>query len=304
MTGGEYYKSWRIPQCPFEIECSAATLDRIRREVESGLSFSSGPREAGGVLYGKNEPGRIRIVACRPLDCEHALGPGFVLSETDEKRLADLIAAPGVEPDLHGLDVLGWYHSHVYSKIFLSERDAQIHARYFSAPFQVALVLQPRDEKPPRAGFFFREADGAMRTDSCYEEIVIEGGQPKPQVEAPGPAPSPSARRVSPHRKPSAQAQPVCPRCGSKHIQKSRRTDPLERFRSMLGYYPYRCQECLSRFFLRQSPGGNPRKRPEERRRAWLRTRREILLYAGAIFGFLLFLLFLMRETSPKTDQP
>jgi len=311
MSESEPYRSWRIPQCPFQIECSHATLLRIRQEVEGSLSSSRGAREAGGVLFGKNEPGGIRIVASRPLHCEHAFGPGFVLSERDEEGLRDLIAAPGVETDLAGLDVLGWYHSHIYSKIFLSERDLQIHGRHFTAPFQVALVLQPSSERPPRAGFFFREASGGLRTDSSYEEFVVENAQPAREVQQPAHhTRGPSDRRASPARETRERSKPACPRCGSHRIHQSHRMHLFERLWSLFGRYPYRCQECLSRFLLRRSPDllgvmrGNRRRRPEERRRAWLRTRREILLYGGAVFGFLLFLLFIMRETSPKADQP
>ena len=45
---------------------------------------------------------------------------------------AACIAAAGLETDLAGLNVLGWYHSHIYSKIFLSERDLQIHFPFHS----------------------------------------------------------------------------------------------------------------------------------------------------------------------------
>ena len=141
-------------------------------------------------------------------------------------------------------------------------------------------MLQPSSEPPARAGFFFREATGDIRGDSSYEEFVI------------------------------ANTPPACPRSGSQRMQKSHRVYLLERFRSLFGYYPYRCQECLSRFFRKRSADslgalrGNYKRRPVERRRVWLRTRREIILYGGAIFGFLIFLLFMMREPSPKADQP
>jgi hypothetical protein len=84
-------KTWRIPQCPFVIECSSAALEPVHREVAVGS-------EVGGVLFGIHEPGHIRILACRPLPCEHAMGPGFVLSKRDEKRLAQLVSAPARIP--------------------------------------------------------------------------------------------------------------------------------------------------------------------------------------------------------------
>ena len=70
----------------------------------------------------------------------------------------------------------------------------------------------------------------------------------------------------------------------------------------------YRCHECLFRSLLKRSDlldaiRPTSRKRPEERRRAWLRTRREILLWGGGIIGFLMILYYLIRDTGPKQDQ-
>jgi proteasome lid subunit RPN8/RPN11 len=306
-------KTWRTAQYPFLMEYSPAVLEQIRREVDSGRSLPGGERETGGVLFGIHEPGRICILASKPLPCEHAMGPGFVLSEKDEKRLAKLIAAPATDPELKGLDALGWYHAHIRSRIFLSERDLQIQSRYFAAPHQIALVVHPRSDGPARAGFFFTESSGEMRTESSYEEFTIET-PPPPVPELKPPAVS---RRVSSHRrttspaKPEPQAaEPICPKCGGKHLRRSRRTGPIERLGQVFGYYPYRCHECLSRSFLKTSPNllrvarSSPRKRPEERKRARQRTRRELLLWGGGIFGFLAILYYIVRDTGPKPDAP
>ena len=273
---GTNLKTWRIPQCPLLMECSSAVLEQIRREVEAGRNLVRAERETGGVLFGIHEPGRICILACKALQCEHAMGPGFVLSEKDEKRLAQLISAPATDPELNGLEALGWYHSHIRSRIFLSERDLQIHSRYFAAPFQVALVIRPESERPARAGFFFHEPSGEMRTESSYEEFTIEIPPPaapelKPAVVS---KQAPSHRRTPSRVKPEQQTETLCPKCGSKHLRRSRRTGPIERFREFFGFYPYRCHECLSRSFLKTSPNllkvarSVPRKRPEERKRA------------------------------------
>ena len=309
---GTNLKAWRIPQCPLLMECSSAVLEQIRREVEAGRNLVRAERETGGVLFGIHEPGRICILACKALQCEHAMGPGFVLSEKDEKRLAQLISAPATDPELNGLEALGWYHSHIRSRIFLSERDLQIHSRYFAAPFQVALVIRPGSERPVRAGFFFHEPSGEMRTESSYEEFTIEIPPPaapelKPAVVS---KQAPSHRRTPSRVKPEQQTETLCPKCGSKHLRRSRRTGPIERFREFFGFYPYRCHECLSRSFLKTSSDllerarSSPRKRPEERRRARERTRREMLLWGGGIFGFLAILYYLIRDTGPKPDAP
>jgi len=306
-------KAWRIPQCPFPIECSAAVLDQIRREVESGRDLPGGERETGGVLFGVQEPGRMRILACRALPCEHSMGPGFVLSEKDEQRLAQLVSSPAADPALHGLQALGWYHSHLRSKIFLSARDLQIHSRYFNAPFQIALVIRPESERPARAGFFFREPSGEMRTASSYEEFILETPPPEaPKIEQPvlSKLTSPQGRTATPARCERRRTEAICPRCDSTHIRRSRRTGPVKRFCQFFGFYPYRCHECLSRFFLKTSSDllersrSGSRKRPEERKRAFQRTRREVLVWGSGILGFLAFLYYVIRDNGPKPDAP
>lgn len=304
-------RTWRLPQCPFWIECPAAVLDQIRQEAEDARNGARGPQETGGVLYGRNGLGRVHIAAYRPLRCEHAMGPGFVLSAGDEKRLASLLAPRGADPELSGLQPVGWYHSHIASKIFLSERDRQVHGRFFASPFHIALVLRPSAERATRAGFFFKESGGAMRTDSAYEEFVLEHAPAAPEAR-----PTAATLAEVPIRRPKqekaapAPDQAACPKCGSSQIRRSHRVSSMERIWGILGYYPYRCQECLSRSFLKRSSvlleliHPNTGKRPEERRRAWLRTRREFLLWGAGIVGFLLILMYMVRDAGPKQDQP
>jgi ssDNA-binding Zn-finger/Zn-ribbon topoisomerase 1 len=305
-------KNWHIPHCPFLIECLPTVLDQIRLEVEAARNSAGGGLETGGVLLGIHEPDRIKILVCKPLQCEHAMGPGFVLSEKDEKRLTQLISAPAREPELSGVHALGWYHSHLRSRIFLSERDLQIHSRYFAASYQIALVIHPRSDGPARAGFFFHEPSGEMRAESAYEEFTIEtppatpelkpvvaSEQDRSHIRTPPPA------KAAPH-----QTQVTCPKCGSEHLRRSRRTGSIERVCGVFGFYPYRCHECLSRSFLKTSSGLLERarpgrhRRPEERKRAWQRTRREMLLWSGGILGFLAILYYLIRDTGPRPDAP
>lgn len=302
-------RTFRVLQCPFWIDCSGAVLEQIRQEVESGLISPDCARETGGVLFGTSDAGRIHIEAHRSLYCEHAMGPGFVLSANDEKRLWELIATPRTEPALSGLQPLGWYHSHVASKIFLSDRDGQVHARFFGAPLQVALVLRPAAERATRAGFFFWESSGIMRKDASYEEFVLQCAPAVQEIRKSVIAEVP-AKRPQPSSLPAAPDPAVCPKCGSKCLKRSHRTHSVERLRGAFGYFPYRCQECLSRSFIKKPADlwalirPNSGHRPEQRKRAWLRTRREFLLWGAGIAGFLLILLYMARDAGPKQDQP
>jgi proteasome lid subunit RPN8/RPN11/DNA-directed RNA polymerase subunit RPC12/RpoP len=287
-------------------------FEQIRRETKAGRNAPGGERETGGVLFGIQELDRVRILAHKPLQCEHAMGPGFILSETDQQRLAQLILLPAADAELHGLQALGWYHSHLHSRIFLSPRDQEIHSRYFAAPYQIALVIHPLSDGAARAGFFFRELSGEMRWESSYEEFTIE--IPAPAVPEPKPAAiskrAPSHSRTASPVKPKQEREAICPRCGSKHVARSRRTGPFERLREVFGFYPYRCHECLSRSFLKTSSDvlerarSRSKRRPEERRRTQRKTRREILLWGGGILGFLATLYYVVQDTGGRPDAP
>ncbi len=276
----------------FSIGYSPELMDRVRRELEAAFQSY---QEGGGILFGHATEEGIHILASRPLPCEHAVGPGFVLTERDEKSMAAVMSAPETDPQLRGLRVLGWYHSHIASPIFLSKRDLGIHARHFPEPFQVALVVRVRAEKEPRAMFFFRAPSGAMRSGPGSEEFTLQA--PSEAFE-PGPAPAAS--------RPSHPRTLACRQCHGRRLRSSRRKNPLERLARLFGYYPFRCPECLSRAMLkaadfRESGRHVSRQRPVERKRAWLRTRRELLLWSGVVLGFLLVLFYIVRD---KPDQP
>lgn len=297
LGAGGNHKTWRFPRCAFVVECSPTVLEQIRQEVERGFRSPRGERETGGVLFGRYEQDCVRILAQRPLPCEHAIGPGFVLSAKDEERLAALILAPHSDARLNSLEALGWYHSHIQSKIFLSERDCRIHSTYFDAPFQIALVLRPAHDRPMRAGFFFKESSGEMRADSCYAEFTVESASPRDALRAE----SSATRAASAETDASRRLRPTCPKCGGKHIRRSHRQNALEQLMGYFDLYPYRCGECLSRF-LRKSPSGllehrrgRSEKRPAERRRTRLRTRDQMLLWGGGVVGFLFFMFYSMR---------
>ncbi|MFN7993907.1 MAG: hypothetical protein U0Q18_09915 [Bryobacteraceae bacterium] len=295
--------AWTDPHCPFRIECSAAVLEQLRHDVQSGRDDRHGPLEIGGVLFGRTEKSAIRITALQPL--ERLTGEkGFVLSPEEEARFAALACTPTAAGKFAGLQALGWYHSHIYSGILLTERDLAIHDRIFPGPKQVALILHPSSRVSQiRAGFFFREASGSVRTHSSYREFVVEVPRPEDSAQK---STAKATRKKTPR---PAPAELTCPKCGSQRLRRSHRQGLLERLTSIFGYFPQRCQECLTRSYLKTAPAlpglrGRPPKRHAERMRARLRTRREILLWGGGIIGFLLLLRYLIREPLPKSDQP
>ena len=125
--------SWNVSRHWIEIEYSLRVLAEIDRTVIDGFNrLRRGGIEVGGVLFGVRNERTIRILAFRPLSCEHALGPNFVLSKTDEVALAELVENSAADPLLEGLIPVGWYHSQTRSHIHLSRQDMEIYDRYFS----------------------------------------------------------------------------------------------------------------------------------------------------------------------------
>jgi proteasome lid subunit RPN8/RPN11 len=172
----------RAVDCAFPVEWSAAVLEEIRQAaVDAFFSLPHGGVEIGGVLFGRREGGGVRILAHRALACEHALGPSFTLSENDQARLRELLR----DPEAPGLEPVGWYHSHTRSEMVLSDRDLEIHDRWFPHPWQVALVVRPHALKPARAGLFVRAADGSMRAESSGGEFVLQPPAAAPATEPP-----------------------------------------------------------------------------------------------------------------------
>jgi proteasome lid subunit RPN8/RPN11 len=152
------------------IEYSNAVLDEIRiRAAEGYQRMRHGGVEVGGVLFGTHSESSVRILAVRPIVCDYSNGPRFMLSAQDEMGLAELLQTCGDDPALAGLEPAGWYHSHTREGICLTEGDVRLFDRFFPLAWQVALVVRPASLAPTRAGFFCREADGALRTEGARE---------------------------------------------------------------------------------------------------------------------------------------
>jgi proteasome lid subunit RPN8/RPN11 len=170
----EEFGSWTAQAQGLTVEYSNAAMDEIRiRAAEGYQRMRHGGVEVGGVLFGTRRDGVLRILAVRPIACEYARGPRFLLSKCDEAGLAELLQASGGDSALDGLEPAGYYHSHAREGIRLSEADVQFFDRFFPLPWQVALVVRPANLAPARAGFFFREENGTMRTESSFCEFQL-----------------------------------------------------------------------------------------------------------------------------------
>ncbi len=182
------FATWTTPECPFAIEYSLRVLDDIRLAViDAYYSLPRGGAEIGGILIGAQEDNRVVIVDYAPLECEHAYGPSFTLSDRDYTQLRELIEI--ARRSASGMVPVGWYHSHTRSEVFFSDADIAIHRQFFPEPRQIALVLKPHAFEPARAGFFFREPGGAIHGASSYREFTLDPQLVPARASIPAPPP-------------------------------------------------------------------------------------------------------------------
>lgn len=166
------FAAWSVAECPIDVEYSLVVIEEIRHAVAEGFQrLSRGGIEVGGILYGTREGRTVRVLAMRPVACEHARGPAFLLSDKDRKVLNEQLAADAQDPHLEGLSSLGWFLSHTRSEITLSDSDLEVYSIFFPAPWQVTLVVRPGRGGSMRAGFFVREADGTVKSEQSYLEF-------------------------------------------------------------------------------------------------------------------------------------
>ncbi len=219
------FSTWSVPEGTRRIEYSSEVLEEIRQiAVEGYHAVPHGGVETGGILFGTQQKNVLRIKAWRPIACEYAKGPSFILTEKEEATLAAQLKSFR-EPELARMEPVGWYRSHTRSEVLLSDVDIAFFNRFFPQPWQVGLIIRPAGFAPTRAGFFFREDDGTIRAQSSYREFVLapvalaSPSDTRPEATEPSVAPPPPAP-LEPTPPEPAPAEPV-----------TARTPPLEFFK-------------------------------------------------------------------------
>src|SRR5215467_15253805 len=131
-------ESFSAPEAPLVIEYSEAAIESIRGQVWDGFRrFSRGGLEVGGILYGSQNDRTLTIQDVQPVVCQHAFGPGFVLSETDRIALQEQIGRDSKESRFQKLVRLGWFLSHTRSGLALSPAELEIYSKFFPEAWQI-----------------------------------------------------------------------------------------------------------------------------------------------------------------------
>ena len=178
------FHSWRAPGFSGEIFTSESILKELRDfAVDGYLRLSRGGIEVGGVMFGEKEGTSIWVIAWRPIACEHLYGPSFHLSEKDIAGVAETIAQATADPELEGLEPVGWFVSHTRSELHIRPTELEFWDQCFGGERQVALVLKPARFQPVRAGYFFRNDLGHVAVEGPACEFTLPADEPKPRTE-------------------------------------------------------------------------------------------------------------------------
>ncbi len=168
------YAYWTAPEESFTVTYSLAVFHEIDFEVNEGFRrIPHGGIETGALLFGKLAQNSATIEAFRAIECEHASGPSFNLSERDVERLREQLAAAASDPELAGFEVLGWMVAHTRSPLQMNGREVVLFDELFPGPGKIMLLAKPERFQPTRFGFIVRSADGRVDPDAAPSAIIL-----------------------------------------------------------------------------------------------------------------------------------
>ena len=165
---------WKPAGKSISVQIQFDVIDRILLEVMRG--FGAVPKrgaEVGGILLGTmevhDEHTLIKVEDFEIIDCDHASGPSFILSEEDRAGFAESMERWRQGPDRR-IYAVGYYRGHTREGICLAAEDLAMLEEYFPDPSSIALIVKPYATKVSMAGIFFRE-DGQFKADASAMEF-------------------------------------------------------------------------------------------------------------------------------------
>ncbi|MBV8550247.1 MAG: hypothetical protein JOY54_03025 [Acidobacteriaceae bacterium] len=168
------YAFWQTQEADFTVTYSLPLFHEIDFVVNEGYrSIPHGGVEVGGLLFGRIEAQAVRIEAYRSIECEHAFGPSFVLSDRDLERIEAQLSASRSDSDLAGLEPVGWFVAHTRKALELTDREADWFNRFFPSFPSVAVLVKPERFQPTRFAFVVRRADGQLQRETAQQAIIL-----------------------------------------------------------------------------------------------------------------------------------
>jgi hypothetical protein len=168
------YAYWTVPDSGALVTYSLPLFHEIDFAVNEGYrKIPHGGIEEGGLLFGKIDEKDTRIEAFRAIRCEHASGPSLVLSERDLVLLTAQLADAGADPELAGLEPVGWFLAHTRGPLVLTDGEAELCDRYFARPGTLTVLAKPERFQPTRFGFLVRGKDGSLPRDATQTAVIL-----------------------------------------------------------------------------------------------------------------------------------
>lgn len=176
---------WEPPGKALSAYIDFDVVDRLGFDIMRG--FGAVPRrgaEVGGILLGSAETTDrtvVRIEDYVPIDCEHARGPSFILSDRDRPAFEEALSRWAPAPDKR-IYAVGLYRSNTRDLLQLSPEDIELIDQFFPQPGAVCLLVKPFATRVSEAALFHRE-NGRMPTAAAGEVFPFRrkelgGGKP------------------------------------------------------------------------------------------------------------------------------
>lgn len=150
------WTEWPVDGWPEVVRYRRDVLHQISGQMTAGFrAYSWGGVEVGGVLFGTRDGSSFSISGHRPVDCEHANGPSYELTDRDRdsmRKVAEEARSEDLEP-------IGWYKSVSNRELAVTEADHAVWADLF--PLGVMLILK-RSKEGVKSGATFCRADGRI----------------------------------------------------------------------------------------------------------------------------------------------
>ncbi|MBV9081032.1 MAG: hypothetical protein JOZ62_00020 [Acidobacteriaceae bacterium] len=166
--------TWTQPGTSLAVSYPVALFHEIDFLVNEGYRrIPHGGIEVGGLVFGRVEEDAVRIQAFRMIECEHAAGPSFILSERDVAALGEQIAKAAGDPELEGLEAIGWFIAHTRSPLIMNDREASLFDAIFPGASKLTLLVKPERFKPTLFAFLVRGESGAMLRDGTQHAFIL-----------------------------------------------------------------------------------------------------------------------------------
>lgn len=149
---------WQVESKRVSVSLRLDVVDRLSFAVtEAFLALPKRGLEIGGLLLGnihfEGDAVLVEIDDFEPVECDHAVGPSYLLSAADRGALEQRIrqGAPG-KPS-----IVGFYRSHTRNEFAATPEDLKLMSDLFPDPANVLLLIHPYRDRAAEAGFVIWE---------------------------------------------------------------------------------------------------------------------------------------------------